>query len=210
MMVSLLAWTGGIASGLGKGLYWSMWIAPFVLLFIIFISSLRKKMIFNYPVRIFRIRENGKVIETNKLGGYIQRKNSAPFFRIDMKIKWNPFTWWKKIDLTTTPNPKYIDEQNRVYYLQIDVATFVQLKRKFDLVEKTITDKEGKPKKVLYGGGFELTPVESDVKYGAILSMQRIREVTRQGEKWKTLLLWGAFTLLAIVHLIIVLVAMKG
>ncbi len=208
-MVTLPNWFGGFSGGVIEGLYMIMWIVPIIVLIVVLVMAIRHKMIFTYPVRILRIRENGKVIELNKVGGYIKRKNSAPFFRIDMKVWWNPVTWLRKIDLTTTPNPRYLDEQNRVYYLQIDVNTFVQMKRKLDLQEKIIKDEDGKQRTVLMGNNIELTPVESDVKYGAILSIARIREITRQGEKWKTALLWGGFALLAIIHLIIVIVALK-
>jgi hypothetical protein len=77
--------------------------------------QIRQKMIFKYPVRIFKVRENGGVKELNCKGGYIGRKNSASFFQI--KTGKLP---WQKVNLNTTPSPSMMDQDNRVYYKQID------------------------------------------------------------------------------------------
>ena len=164
----------GIISGLANSIYWLMWIVPLIAVIVTAIIVYRNKKIFVYPVRIFRVRENGKVLESNYKGGFISRKNSSPFFRI--KMSWLP---WKYKDLTTTPNPAYMDEQNRVYLKQIGVNSFVQLRRYFD-------DK----------GNVHFTPVESDVEYGAILSIQRIRQLTSGNDKWKTIGAIGAIVLI--------------
>jgi len=206
-MADLFGWTSGMGAGLYQGVYYAMWIVPVIVLTVVLIAAIRNKMIFKYPVRIFRVRENGKVTELNKYGGYITRKGSSPFFRI--KIGGKLWGWWKKVDLLTTPDPRYMDEQNRIYYLQIDVNTFVQMRRKINVEEKTITDENGKKKKVLYGDNFELTPVESDVKYGAILGIHRIREITNQSQKWKTIVAWGALFFVGTILLIGYLVLLK-
>lgn len=144
------------------------WIAFWVLLGVglvtVVIMQIRKKIIFIYPVRIYKSRENGGVKEVNGIGGYVGRKNSASFFQI--KVGRNPF---KKINLNTTPNPKYMDQDNRVYYKQIDLGTYVQLKREF-------TD-----------NAIEFDAVEQDVKYGAILDIQKIRSVLNTESKFKQL-----------------------
>jgi hypothetical protein len=124
---------------------------------------LRRRMIFIYPVRIFKTRESGGVKEINWKGGYITRKNSASYFQIIGKMP------WQKINLNTTPNPKFMDQDNRVYYKQIDLGTYVQLKRTF--ANETIT----------------FDPVEQDVKYGAVLDIQRIKEILRTESPWKKL-----------------------
>ncbi|MBA7490700.1 hypothetical protein ES702_01241 [subsurface metagenome] len=171
--------TGGIASGLKVFL---MYICPILLVGIIAFAQYRNKSIYRYKVRMFRIRENGKVKESNFKAGYIGRKNSAPFFRIKTG-KW----WWQQIDLTTTPTVKYMDEEDRVYYLQVDVNTFVQLRRYMNLTKEKM---------------IRFTPVESDVKYGAILSVQRIKDVLRTEPTWKKLLPYFGLVLLAIVFII--------
>jgi len=150
----------------------------FIILFLIIIYF-RNKITYHYPVRIFKIRENGKFLENNYKGGYIARKNSAPFFRIK-----KGFWWWQYVDLIKTPNPAYLDEQDRVYYSQIDVDTYIQLKRTFD---KTIVN---------------FTPVEPDVKYGAILSIQRIKEVLRTESTLKRMLPYLSLIILAIIFLV--------
>jgi len=173
----------GMGGGVAQGAYYAMWIVPLIVIFIAVMNSIRNKMIFKYPVRIFRIRVSGKVKESNHMGGYIGRKNSAPFFRIKTG-KWY-WGWWYKIDLTTTPKPEYFDEQNRVYYKQIDVNTFIQMKRTFLNDGKIVAQ----------------TPVESDVKYGAILSVQRIKDVLRTEPTWKKVLPYATVIFLGMILL---------
>ncbi len=165
-MVSFGSVYGEMISGIVTIAYWLMWITPLIIAIITAIVIYRNKKIYAYPVRIFKVRENGKVIERNCKGGYITRRNSSPFFRI--KLGWLP---WQYKDLTTTPNPAYMDEQNRVYLKQIDVDSFIQIRRYFD-----------------NSGNIHYSPVESDVKYGAILSIQRIRQLTSTEPTWKRVL----------------------
>jgi len=156
--------------------FWIIFIFFLIIAVIIcVIVWIKNKFIFIYPVRIFRTRENGKVKEKNCVGGYIGRKNSAPFFRI--KTGW---WWWQYVDLIETPKVQFIDQDDRVYYKQIDVNTFIQLKRIFD------------------NSIIKFTPVESDVKYGAILSIQRIKEILRADNVWKKLAPYFALVLVFI------------
>jgi len=157
-------------------------IIPIIITGVFIYHTVRKKMIFKYPVRIFKTRESGKVREYNTIGGYIGRKNSAPFFRIRIgKVFWI-FDTYK--DLTTTPDPKYMDEEDRVYYRQLDVDSYIQMSRGFD------------DKGVIY------SPVESDVKYGAILSIQKIKEVLRTESTWKKIAPYVTLVLLAVVFIV--------
>jgi hypothetical protein len=136
------------------------------------------KKTYKYPVRILRTRENGKVKEINCLGGYINRGVAgAEFFRIKP-------SFLKSIDLTETPKLKYVDEDDRVYYKQIDLNTFVQMKR-------TIQDSE-----------IQLEPVESDVRYGAILSVQKARDILKLEPTWKKILPYISLLILAIVFIV--------
>jgi len=177
----------GVYKGLGgeivQILYYALWLIPLFAVFVSVILSIRSKMVFQHPVRIFRVRENGKVIESNYVGGYISRKGASPFFRIKIG-KWY-WAWWKHIDLTTTPKPEYMDEQNRIYYKQIDVGTFVQLRREFTDLDK-----------VTYH------PVESDVKYGAILDIDRITKVLATVSPWQKVLAYGGLMIVAITLII--------
>jgi len=177
-------WVSGSAISIA---YWTIALLIIFGFFVCLIIFIRNKYIFKYPVRIFRIRENGKVIESNYVGGYIGRKNSAPFFRI--KAGFFP---WQVIDLTTTPNPKYLDEQNRVYYKQIDVDTYIQMKRTF------VEDK-----------GVTYTPVASDVKYGAILSIQRIKDVLRTEPTWKKILPYAGLILVFTLAIVLYVLALN-
>jgi len=160
-------------------LYYLIWLVPIIVIAISVIIWVRNKKLYRYNVRIFRVRENGRYKEANFKGGYIGRKNSAPFFR----IKTGKFPW-NVIELNETPKVEYIDEEDRVYYKQIDINTFIQIKRKFE---------EGK---------LIMTPVESDVKYGAILSVQRIKDVLRVEPAWKRLLPYVGMTLVAVVLIV--------
>ncbi len=153
--------------------YWLIWIIPLVIIAVSAFVIYRNKKIYVHPVRIFKVRENGKVIETNHKGGFIKRKGSGALFRIK-KGRW----WWQYVDLITTPKPEYMDEQNRVYLKQIDVDTFVQLRRYFD-----------------ESGNVHFSPVESDVKYGAILSINRINQLTSTEPTWKRVMPYAGMVL---------------
>lgn len=170
---------GGIVGGLKIFLFY---IAPMIILGAIIFIQYKNKSIYKYKARIFRVRENGKVKESNYKAGYIGRKNSAPFFRIKTGKMWG-----QQIDLITTPIVKYMDEEDRVYYLQLDVNTFVQLERKMNLSKEKM---------------IEFTPVESDVKYGAILSVQRIKDVLRTEPTWKKVLPYLGLALMAVIFIV--------
>jgi hypothetical protein len=135
------------------------------------------KKLYKYKVRVYRVRENGKVKEINGKGGFINRQTGAPFFRINFGFRNN-------FDLTETPKLQFMDEEDRVYYKQIDINTFIQLERKFD------------------DGDLTFTPVESDVKYGAILSVQKIREVLNTESTLKKLAPYIALIILAVVFIV--------
>lgn len=173
---SLFGWMGG-AGGLRNILYYAIAFIPIILIAVVLIINVRNKKIYKYKARIYQVREGGKYKEGNYKAGYIRRKNSAPYFRIKTGFA-------KGIDLITTPNPAYIDEEDRVYYKQIDVDTYIQMKRKME------------------GGKIMMTPVESDVKYGAILSIQRIKEVLRLEPTWKKLLPYFGLIILAVVFIV--------
>jgi len=178
-MVSLGSVFGGMGGWIGTSIRWLLYIIPAIIIVFLIGYWIRQRIIFKYKVRIFRTRENGKVKEVNCKAGYIGRKNSAPFFRIKLG-RW----WWQIVDLIETPKVEYMDEDDRVYYKQIDVSTYVQLKRKIE------------------AGTISFTPVESDVKYGAILSVQRIKDVLRTEPTWKKVLPYAGLIILAIVFIV--------
>jgi hypothetical protein len=159
-MVDVLGSVTGFFSGFS--FLWVVVVLVIALFVSVIASIIRGRVIYKYPVRIFRARENGTIKEFNCKGGYIGRKNSASFFQ----IKTGRFPW-QKINLNTTPMPKYMDQDNRVYYKQIDLGTYIQLQRIF--IEDEV----------------RFAPVEQDVKYGAILDIHRIKEVLRTDSTWK-------------------------
>lgn len=182
-MADILGSIGGVfgkfTGTLGNAVKYTLIALPIIGFIAIIVVVIRNKYIYKYQVRVFRTRENGKVKESNYKGGYIGRKNLAPFFRVKTG-KW----WWQYVDFIETPKIEFMDEDDRLYYKQIDVATFIQLKRNF------------------VGGILQFTPVESDVKYGAVLSVQRIKEVLRTEPTWKKVLPYFGLILLAVVFIV--------
>jgi hypothetical protein len=176
--------------GIKNVLIYFLYLSPLIIVLVIALIHFRNKKMYQYPVRILRQRENGKYKEINRKGGFINRKGGTPFFRIKMG-----FWWWKFKDLSETPKLSYMDEDNRVYYKQIDIDTYIQMKR------EVLEDAGGE--KVMGSDGKEhimptikLLPVETDVKYGTILSLARIREVLSPKDKWKTIASIGGMVLI--------------
>jgi len=169
----------GIWGSIGTTFKYILYFLPIPVIILIVAMWIRHRMVFKYKVRVFRERENNKVKESNYVGGYIGRKNLAPFFRVKTG-RW----WWQYVDFIETPKIQYMDEDDRLYYKQIDVGTFIQMKRE------------------LKGDRLNFTPVESDVKYGAVLSVQRIKEVLRTEPTWKKVLPYAALIILAIVFIV--------
>lgn len=133
----------------------------FILMIIYFIYDDKKRYV--YKVRIFQTRENGSVKEINCKGGYINNKLTG-INKFVIKRGFFPFN---KIILKTTPDPSMIDFENRIYYKQIDVSTFIQLKRVFDrdiLIYK---------------------PAEQDIMYGAVLTLQNIDKALKNQGLWE-------------------------
>ena len=98
----------------------------FIIAFLIY-KNYKNRMIFKYPVRIFRRREGKQPKEVNCKGGFIKGNDQIQKFRIKLSV-WRP---WERVDLDKIPDARYMDEVNRVYYYQLDPTTFVQAKRIF-------------------------------------------------------------------------------
>jgi len=175
----MFGWAKGMGSTLFTTLKYFLYVSPLLVIIIVLFVRTRNKNIYRYKVRVFKTRENNKVKEVNYVGGYINRVNSAPFFKVKTGR-------WSSFDLSETPKLEYMDEEDRVYYKQIDVNTFIQMRRELPNLKN----------KVIY------TPVESDVKYGAILSIQRIKDVLRTEPTWKRLMPYFGLIVLAIVFIV--------
>lgn len=204
---------GGVGATISKVFINLLYIVPLLLVGGYFMIKAREKQIYTFQVRILKLRANGKVKEFNTVGGYVGRKNSAPFFRIKMGKM-----WWQVLDLNKTPNPALIDEDDRVHYLQIDVNSYIQSKRdlseihglfaKIKAIAKDTLEKDKGAKIDLIQIGKKLdtatvkyTPIETDIKYGAILSIQRIKEVLRSEPAWKRVLPYAGLIILAVVFI---------
>ncbi len=179
-MVDILGQFSGVGAGFVTGLKALIYIIPIVIIVIALIMYFRNRALYKHPVRIFRIRENGKHKEVNFMGGFINRQGSSPYFRI--KTGRLPH---QGIDLITTPQVKYMDEEDRVYYQQTDVNTFQQVRRYFD-EDKNI----------------HFTPIESDIRYGAILQTQRIKQLLAIEPTWKKVLPYFGLAICAVVYIV--------
>ena len=159
--------------------YYLLWLVPIFIFAIVGIVYIRNKKIYKYKVRIFRVRENNKVKEVNFKGGYIKRTKATPLFR----IKTGKFPW-NIIELTETPKVEYMDEEDRVYYKQIDVYTFIQIKR------------------IFHPGTIDMTPVESDVKFQAVADIQEAHSLLMVEPAWKKLLPYFGLTFVGVVLIV--------
>lgn len=84
----------------------------------------KDKKVYIYPVRIYRQRNNGQVKEFNTFGGYIKKGKITQFI-----IKMSRF---KKKPADKLPLSQYMDEDNRVYYWQLNPdSPLIQVKRDF-------------------------------------------------------------------------------
>ncbi len=156
---------GDITSRMFHGISGFNWIylvyaLIFFLVFGFIFMLIQDKKKYVYKVRIYQTRENGSVKELNYKGGYFKGRSGVRFY---IKRGLLPLN---KIVLKTTPNPAMMDFENRVYYKQIDVDTFIQLKRVFD-------------KDILL-----FKPVEQDVKYGAELDLLGMEKALKNESTW--------------------------
>lgn len=179
-MPDLIGQFSGFGAGFVTGLKSLIYIIPIVIIAAVFIMYFRNKSLYKYPVTIFRIRNNGKHKTFSCMGGFVNRAGNAPYFRI--KTGRLPH---QVIDLLTTPEVKYMDEEDRVYYQQTDVNTFQQVKRYFDK-EKNV----------------HFDTVESDIRYGAILQTQRVKALMAIEPTWKKVLPYFALAICAVVYII--------
>ncbi len=129
----------------------------------------KNKVKFKYRAEIERRRQtsaDGTATSSKRLSGKAGyfRKGSKMIF----KIKYGFFPW-NVIDLTKLPDPKYMDSENTVYYLQLNKDSLVQAKKSVDWTN----------------GGIELEPVESDMKYGALLDIHERDVILQQQSAWQ-------------------------
>ena len=182
---SVLNATGGIMGGIKILLFY---ILPVIAVGVIIFIYYQNKAIYKFKIRFYRIREDGKFKESNHKAGYIGRRNSTPFFRIKIGKM-----WWQRIDLITTPKVSSADLDDRFYYLQKDVGTFIQLDRKVS------------PE------GLFFTPIEGqDIRYAAVLKGKRIKSILNTEATWKKVLPYIALVLLSTMYVAAYIIALKA
>lgn len=174
--MSILDGAKGFISNIGTIL---LILIPVVLIFISIYMVYRDKTIFTWKVRLYQVRENGTVKERNYKAGFIQ---GGKIFRIKTS-KWNSR---RKIDLNRSPDPKYVDEENRVYYKQIGVGShnLMQLKRVFD--EDIV----------------KFTPITTNQYYGTILAISDAKNAVTKKSNIAQIAMIAGFVIMAISFLV--------
>ena len=89
--------------------------------------------------------------------GYFTKKTGKTVFR----IKYGPMPW-HRIEMSKLPDPQYMIG-NKVVYFQLNKDNLIQAKVEIDWL-----------------GKFKLEPVEDDLKYGAMLSMEENNKILDQ------------------------------
>jgi hypothetical protein len=166
--------TGGLSfDSVQSGLYgYAIWIIYGILALGVAVFGWMKwqdKKIYIYPVRIYRQRNNGQVKEFNTFGGYIKKGNISQF-----SIK---MTRFKKKTADKLPLSEYMDEDNRIYYWQLNPdAPLIQIKREFKVEQILVpNDRFIEPSK---------EEVDRAIKY-AILELNDKEETKKLSEEEK-------------------------
>jgi len=121
------------------------------------------KVKYQYVGEVFKRRQSNfdndapsaKVISGK--AGYFTKKTGKTVFR----IKYGPMPW-QKIELSKLPDPQYMIG-NKVVYFQLNKDNLIQAKIEINWL-----------------GEFKLEPVEDDLKYGAMLSMEENNKILDQ------------------------------
>lgn len=174
--MSLLAGASGFLSSIGTVL---IILIPLILIILASFMLYRDFTIYTYKVRIFQIRENGSVKEKNYKAGFIE---GGRIFNIRTS-KFNPK---KRIKLNRSPDPHFIDEDNRVYYKQIGVGSnnLIQLKRVFD--ETSVN----------------LNPISTNQYYGTLLAIKEAKNAVSKKTNVGQIVLIAGFVIMAIAFLV--------
>lgn len=155
-------WFGGLDLGIGAIGPYILYGLLFTLIAVMIFKHLRNKEIFKYKVRVFRRREGKQPKEIDCKGGFIKGSDGIQKFR----IKLNKLKPWLKVDLDKIPDARYMDEQDRIYYYQLDPTTFIQAKRIFnEKPSDTVVLKFIKPYLAYNTGDIIETQVESAIEY---------------------------------------------
>ncbi len=176
---------GGFFSGsFFSIIIWGLLAIPIVLMGIFYLRY-RLKYVYNVEIEKRRQNEKGEPTESKKVigrGAYIT-KGIKTLFRI--KYGWQ--LPWQKFELNLLPDPKYMDSENRVYYLLLNKDTLVQAEKKIDWEDATI----------------KLEPVDLDLKYGALLDAHERGVIFETESTWKkTLVPLGIMTLIFLAGII--------
>ena len=174
--MNLFAGATGIISSIGTIL---LILIPLLLIIVMGYLLYRDLTIYTYKVRLFQIRENGSVKEKNYKAGFI--KGGELFCIRTSKI--NPK---KNIKLNRSPDPHFIDEDNRVYYKQIGVGSnnLIQLKRVFD--DKNVF----------------LNPISTNQYYGTLLAIKGAKDAVTKKSNMAQVAIIAGFVIMAIAFLV--------
>lgn len=172
-----------------------IYVLPLLLGLGFILMKVHEKKVYIHPVRIFKRRDSGKVKEINKKGGFVKTKSGIRLFRV--KIGAMP---WSTRD-EDLPDMRYMDEDDRVYYNQIDPDMWIQCDRTFTYKRKVKVKKDnGEVEEVIMD--VEYTPVPTDIKSKTISELQKAREVLGLESTWSRILPHITLLILGLIFLI--------
>jgi hypothetical protein len=157
---------------------WLIWVAVAVGIIIaiaVIGFMIWRNKVYKFPVTIFSERSNG-VAETYDKGAFLRRKISkVPYFRL---LK-------RKKEIMQHPMMNAIAQNtNRLYFYQKDMDTYIQLRPVID-------------DKIL-----RYEPIDTDLKYGAIIEIQKIRDVVAVENKFMKFAPWFGLVILFVAAIV--------
>jgi len=157
---------GGLSGQISDVVTYVLWGILFLVVAGVIFKKYRDKKIFKYPVRILRKRQNGKTKEINTIGGYIVNKHKVTEFI----IKTGKF---KTKKMSFLPDADLMDEDDRVYYYQIDPETYIQTYKTLNFKKIFVPNKKFIP------------PTEEEKEILIKLSLEENKELSRDEAKEK-------------------------
>lgn len=133
-----------------------------------------------YKVRIYKIGPSGGAHEVNYPAKIVNNE-----LKIQTGQKWE---LWKFINIKELPKTEWIDEENRIYYAEITPLKFKQLKREINIKEQM--------KSTLF------SPVDSDVKYGTIIAIHKVRAMLIPESAWQKILPYMGLLLMVVMFVV--------
>lgn len=101
----------------------------YIIIFAVLVFAVYKRRynkFYQYKVRAYKRRENGRRLEVNYPAGYGKDKAGISFFRVKLSRKPGDHR-----DMYELPDAQYMDEENRVHYEIVNPNVWIQVKRTY-------------------------------------------------------------------------------